>query len=159
MLSSSRVMPCRASFNVCPAMMRAFSSSSFPSFVRWIRLVRRSFLSEIRTTRCCRSMLSMRRVMLGLSLKVALHNSCCVTPSFSHRKIRTVHCSGLISRPFWRKLRYSFRLIAAETLPFRMANISRMSKLNCSIMKLLFKQLCKVSYFRDKSYLLDTKKD
>lgn len=40
------------------------------------------FLSEMRTTRCCRSILSIKRVMLGLSLKVALHNSCCVTPSF-----------------------------------------------------------------------------
>ena len=114
-----------------------------PVFGQWIRLVRRSFLSEMRTTRCWRSILSIKRVILGLSLKVALHNSCWVTPSFYHRKISTVHCSGLISNPFWRKLRYSFRLIAAETLPFSMANISRISKLNCSIMKLLFKQLCK----------------
>ena len=99
----------------------------------------------MRTTRCWRSILSIRRVMLGLSLKVALHNSCCVTPSFSHKKMRTVHCSGVISKPFCLKLRDNLRLIAADTLPFRIANISRMSKLNCSIMKLLFKQLCKYS--------------
>ena len=129
-LSSSMVMPCNASFNVWLAMTRARSSSSFPSLVRCIRLVRRSFLSEMRTTRCWRSILSIRRVMLGLSLKVALHNSCCVTPSFSHKKIRTVHCSGVISKPFCLKLRDNLRLIAADTLPFRIANMSRMSKLN-----------------------------
>ena len=140
-------------------MTRAFSSSSFPSLVRWIKLVRRSFLSEMRTTRCCRSILSIKRVMLGLSLKVALHSSCCVTPSFSHRKRRTVHCSGVISTPFWRKFRLSFRLMAADTLPFNMANINWISKLNCSIMELLFKQLCKYTilggynlFFTDKKY-------
>ena len=51
------------------------------------------------------------------------HNSCCVTPSFSHTKMRTVHCSGVISKPIWRKLRDSFRLMAADTLPFSMAKI------------------------------------
>ena len=96
--------------------------------------------------------------LLGLSLKVALHNSCCVTPSFSHKKMRTVHCSGVISKPFWRKLRDSFRLMAADTLPFSMAKIRRISKLNCSIMKLLFKQLCKDSASRRQFLYPYTKK-
>ena len=96
-------------------------SNSLPVLVKWIKLVRRSLLSAMRTTKCWRSILSIKRVMLGLSLKVALHSSCCVTPSFSHRKRRTVHCSGVISTPFWRKFRLSFRLMAADTLPFNMA--------------------------------------
>ena len=122
-----------ASFNVWLAMTKAFPSSSRPVLVRWMRLVRRSRLSEIRTTRCCLSMLSISRVMLGLSLKVALHKSCWVTPSFSHKDNRIVHCSGEMSMSFRRKLRSSFRLMAVETFPLRIANMSCMSNLNCSI--------------------------
>ena len=157
--SSSNVNPCSASFNVLFAMKRALPSNSLPVLVKWIKLVRRSLLSAMRTTRCWRSILSIKRVMLGLSLKVALHSSCCVTPSFSHRKRRTVHCSGVISTPFWRKFRLSFRLMAADTLPFNMANINWISKLNCYIIELLFKQLCKYTilggynlFFTDKKY-------
>ena len=49
--------------------------------------------------------------------------------------------------------------MAADTLPFNMANINWISKLNCSIMELLFKQLCKYTilggynlFFTDKKY-------
>ena len=47
----------------------------------------------------------------------------------------------------------------ADTVPFNMANINWISKLNCSIMELLFKQLCKYTilggynlFFTDKKY-------
>ena len=43
---------CNATFKDKPSMTRARSSSSLPSLVRCIRLVRRSFLSDMRTTRC-----------------------------------------------------------------------------------------------------------
>ena len=130
---SSMVIPFNASCRVAIAILNDLFSKSLPVFVRYIRLVRLSFLSEIRTTKCCFSMLSMRRVMLGLSLKVALHSSCWVMPSFSQSARRMVHCSGVISTPSCLKFRLSFRLIAVETFPFNMANTSCWSILKSSV--------------------------
>ena len=83
MLSSSRVMPCRASFNVCPAMMRAFSSSSFPSFCQVDQIgATIFFVGNTYYKMLPFHIVYETQVMLGLSLKVALHNSCCVTQIF-----------------------------------------------------------------------------
>lgn len=122
-LRPSLSIPAKAYCIVSLTASFAFSLMLSPFSVKYIWFDLLSAGVDLRSTNSNLVRLSTRRVILGLSLNVASHNVCCETPSWRHKNERTVHYSGVISKPCFRKLRYIFLLIAIDTFPFMIGKI------------------------------------